>query len=335
MGDPIRYMPYSNITMGDEVGVSASSYSMYSLQFNRPISLWRTSYSHISLSRKNLPDSVGALTWLAQYAPHHSVFVPIYAAATKTPKPLLAGTPQAMDRSSNWWVFCVLSNYVSRWFSWTIADVRAHQTNLEDYLTVTSSEMDLSASQALNSNSCAESYDCRDAVLSQLQDYQEESAKYVHEKTWDFFWNITGTYRDMYRIVNPHVSNFLYSYQYIEVERWVYQNMGYWGAPGTPPPDATEPISVLPINVPTLTTATSPESYAEVYPNGVFQPYTIDCYSSKSEVVLTSPSTLDGASSIVSSPLAMLVLGFVVGVMGTFFVNRHTNNQKHQYLPVN
>ena len=85
MGDPIRYMPFSNITHGEEQGVSAKSYSGAGLQFGRPISLWRTSYAQISLSRGDLPDAVGAITWLAQYAPHHSVCVPIYAAATNTP----------------------------------------------------------------------------------------------------------------------------------------------------------------------------------------------------------------------------------------------------------
>ena len=52
-------------------GVSSSSYASAGLQFNRPISLWRTSYAHISMSRGNLPDPVGAITWIAQYAPHH------------------------------------------------------------------------------------------------------------------------------------------------------------------------------------------------------------------------------------------------------------------------
>lgn len=59
MGDPIRYMPMSNVSMGEELGVSTASYSSAGLQWNRPISLWRTSYAHISMSRPNFPDAVG------------------------------------------------------------------------------------------------------------------------------------------------------------------------------------------------------------------------------------------------------------------------------------
>ena len=33
----------------------------------------------VTQSRASLPDAVGAVTWIAPYAPHHSTFVPVYA----------------------------------------------------------------------------------------------------------------------------------------------------------------------------------------------------------------------------------------------------------------
>ncbi len=38
------------------------------------------------------PSVLCAVTWVAQYAPHHSSFVPVYAAATLTPSSLNTGT---------------------------------------------------------------------------------------------------------------------------------------------------------------------------------------------------------------------------------------------------
>ena len=93
-GDVIRYSPTLNYTgPGDNYnGITFDDWYYTGLNFPRPISLWRTSYSVISLSRSYLPDEVGAVTWTAQYAPHHSVYLPVYASAPETPSPLIAGT---------------------------------------------------------------------------------------------------------------------------------------------------------------------------------------------------------------------------------------------------
>lgn len=180
-----------------------------------------------------------------------------------------------MNKKANWWVFCLLSNYVSRWFSWTLAAVQAYQQDIEPKVMSSSELADIKASEIFNTKEClAFEKECTDRGLASLQEYQEDAAAFVHDKTWDFFWNMTSTYRDMYRIIEPHSSNFLYSYQYIEMERWVYELAGYWGPPGTPPPDATASVPYLPINVPTLLSANCTESYETAYPDGFFQPFT-------------------------------------------------------------
>jgi dipeptidase len=38
------------------------------LGFQRPISLWRTTYSSITQARSNLPDVIGAVTWIGKNA---------------------------------------------------------------------------------------------------------------------------------------------------------------------------------------------------------------------------------------------------------------------------
>ena len=61
--------------------------ALTSLPCNLPVA-----YSTVTQSRSYLPDVVGAVTWIAPYAPHHSSFVPVYASATVTPSSLNCGT---------------------------------------------------------------------------------------------------------------------------------------------------------------------------------------------------------------------------------------------------
>jgi dipeptidase len=96
---------------------------------NRAISLWRTSYGSIAQARASLPNTIGALTWFAQNAPHHSSFVPVYANTDKTPDGIDTATQYKFDKSKNFWVHSVVGNYVSRWFKHTIADVRELQVS--------------------------------------------------------------------------------------------------------------------------------------------------------------------------------------------------------------
>jgi dipeptidase len=88
-GDPMRYGPVFK-WQDTTNGVSFKAFEN-GIGFQRPISLWRTSYATVTTSRKDLPDEVGAMTWIAPYAPHHSSFVPVYAHAEKTPSTMNSG----------------------------------------------------------------------------------------------------------------------------------------------------------------------------------------------------------------------------------------------------
>lgn len=89
-GDTMRYPPTS--VLKDPVnGISFQEYDA-SLGFQRAISLFRTAYSTVTQSRAHLPEVLGGVTWVAQYAPHHASFVPVYASAAKTPTSVNIGT---------------------------------------------------------------------------------------------------------------------------------------------------------------------------------------------------------------------------------------------------
>jgi dipeptidase len=72
--------------------------------------------------------------WVAQYAPHHSSYVPLYVGVQSTPWSLDNVTYYKFDKSKNFWVHSVVGNYVSRWFKWTIGDVQAFQVLVYPYI---------------------------------------------------------------------------------------------------------------------------------------------------------------------------------------------------------
>ena len=78
-GEPNRWdmapQPKDNLTFIDVLQGS----------YERAISLFRTSYSFVAVSRENVPD-VLSLLWFSQYAPSSSSYAPFYVSADKLPE---------------------------------------------------------------------------------------------------------------------------------------------------------------------------------------------------------------------------------------------------------
>jgi len=118
-----------------------------------------------------------------------------------------------MDKESNWWVHCVTSNYASRWYRYTIVDIMAFQKLLESEL--------FTKSRVAETAALAE-WTERDSVKASavLQEFQESAARTVRERWWEFFFSLVGTFRDMYKVVDPHTENFNQAFRYLTVPRY-------------------------------------------------------------------------------------------------------------------
>ena len=280
-GDPTRPIPES--IFNDEFnGVSRAAYDA-GIGFQRHISLWRTAYSTVTQSRASLPDIIGAVTWIAPYAPHHSTFVPIYASAPKTPISMKAATEYKFDSKSNWWIHCLTSNYLSRWYVHTIDDIVSFQKELEFKLFSAQKEVESAALLLFSGQNVRPNHNNINAldeptmdtlnpptIPALLQKYQDTASNDVLNAWWQFFFQMVGKYRDVYKIVDIHVENFNRAFNYLTVPRWWFEQMGYWGAPGTPSPEQKEASPVYPLNVPS---EDSKEIYDQKYPNGFYHPY--------------------------------------------------------------
>jgi hypothetical protein len=82
--------------------------------------------------------------------------------------------------------------------------------------------------------------------------------------------------------------------------RWWFEQIGFWGAPGTAPPDEAAPIGIHAINVPA---EPSPVAYQEKYPDGFTAPYST-----------AVAGTQEIPSSVGLSSLLLAVVIFLLGI---------------------
>lgn len=331
-GDPTRPVPLSKYE-DDLDGVSREAYDA-GIGFQRHISLWRTAYSTVTQSRASLPDVIGAVTWIAPYAPHHSTFVPIYASAPKTPISMKAATEYKLDTKSNWWIHCLTSNYLSRWYRHTIDDIVTFQKEVEAKLFSTQKEVETSALLIYNGQSVIPNIGSVNSNLEEpslgtlnptsipilLQKYQETASNDVVNAWWQFFFEMAGKYRDVYKIVDIHVENFNRAYEYLSVPRWWFEQIGFWGAPGTAAPGEKEATPIYPLNVPS---EDSQKNYEQKYPKGYYQPYP----------ERSSDKIGNGAKSG-SNMLIVICSGTIGAFLGALITYLIINQNKSLYLPI-
>lgn len=74
--------------------------------------------------------------WVAQYAPHMSVYTPVYVAAgpEAVPSPLSTGNLFRYDPESTFWQACSVGNWAAQAFKYAIVDVRSAQQALEQHV---------------------------------------------------------------------------------------------------------------------------------------------------------------------------------------------------------
>jgi dipeptidase len=135
---------------------------------------------------------VGAVTWVAPNAPHHSSYAPIYAAAPATPSSLTNVTQYKLDRTKNYWAHSVTGNYLSRWFKWTLDDVKSFQKSLEADIFKRQAKAEAKAVAALEEED-------REKALRHLMEFHEDTGHRIVAAWWDFFWEMTAKYRDIYK----------------------------------------------------------------------------------------------------------------------------------------
>ena len=99
--------------------------------WERAISLYRTSDSFVVQARSWLPDAVGGVLWWGPMAPHATVYTPVLAGQREIPKFLGSGHQGSFDRDTMLWKVRYVANLMDLKFSYMVKDVREAQRSLE------------------------------------------------------------------------------------------------------------------------------------------------------------------------------------------------------------
>jgi len=99
--------------------------------WERPISLFRTSDSHIVQARSWLPNPVGGVLWFGPHCPQGSVFTPFPVGILNVPDSYSKGHQGILDKSTAFWAHRSVAQLVDLRYKIAHEDVRQAQVSLE------------------------------------------------------------------------------------------------------------------------------------------------------------------------------------------------------------
>jgi hypothetical protein len=181
--------------------------------------------------------------------------------------------------------------------------------------------------------------DDTDTVESVLTDFHEWASTHVRDSWWDFFYDMIGTYRDCYHIVNKHAEQFTRSMRYMGVPGWWLEQIGYWGALGQKTPGREVAQVVHPINIPSVN---SQQSYDDQYPNGMLHvmnavdvPGTPDSESSFTATPYQNTASATATSYSLGTLAGVFLGGGLAGALIVYMFLSSKKQQQQSYLPIN
>jgi dipeptidase len=126
-GSPMRYLgPYDTCDFPEKRKEPLKG------AWERPISIYYTGYSYINQLRSSLPDEIGGVCWVGFDDPYTTCYIPMYAGVYDLPENFQKGSPENYENSFAWWPFNIVSNWISFWHNYSIADVLSKQAELEN-----------------------------------------------------------------------------------------------------------------------------------------------------------------------------------------------------------
>ncbi|QDZ19931.1 dipeptidase [Chloropicon primus] len=98
--------------------------------FERPISIYRGTYSFIAQASASHPDYLG-VTWYGQDQPAGTVWAPIYAGQESVPESFLWPKQSEFSLDSAWWAFNFVNNWIQLGYSKMVGDVNDARAELQ------------------------------------------------------------------------------------------------------------------------------------------------------------------------------------------------------------
>lgn len=158
------------------------------LDWERPISLFRCSYSFVSQSRSWLPDPIGGVLWFGEDSPDTTVYVPIYCGVTSIPDAWSNCDRIHFDRNSAFWAFNLVNNWaILRWDA-IYPDIRAKKASYEDKFFSEQPVIEKHALELYKKNP--------EKAIEYLTAYTGKTMDTVYDGWWNYAFELIGRYCD-------------------------------------------------------------------------------------------------------------------------------------------
>lgn len=99
--------------------------------WERPISLFRSTFTHIVQVKAGLPKEVKGTLWFGPHAAHGTAYVPFFSGMTSAPEPYRHGRQGILNRTSAYWAHRYVANLCCLNFNLMIQDLRKEQQSVE------------------------------------------------------------------------------------------------------------------------------------------------------------------------------------------------------------
>lgn len=186
--------------------------------WERPIALFRTTYTTISQARHWLDDSIGGVMWLGSYAPHATCFLPFANGVNSLPDSITQGKMTQLDRSTAFWTFRYIHSLARLRYNLLSKIIQEAQSHWEG--------------MAMDLQHYIEKEKPKSEALTYL--YQNHTA-HVLEAWWKLADKLVFLYADGYDNQREDAPELGYSTEWLEA-------VGFQNGPPPPPP----PLHSLP-----------------------------------------------------------------------------------------
>jgi len=157
-------------------GGAANELSIHGGAWERPISVYRVNYNHITQLRSWLPREIGGCMWFGPHVPHGTVYVPVYVGAQFVPSAYSTGNMGKYNRKIAWWRHAFVSNWAQLKWNYIIHDVQSAQLKLETSFFAQQSAVEANASAMI---AVGKIQDAREILAEQTR-----AAENITGSTW-------------------------------------------------------------------------------------------------------------------------------------------------------
>ena len=195
--------------------------------FERAISIFRASYSFVSV----ISDKSMSTLWFGPYAPHGTIYVPIYVHASNVPLPYMTGSLFRYNPDSAYWSHSIIGNWVSRFYLPAIPYVQKVQAHWEN--SAMAAQEDIAHHVALCGGNVT-------AISAYLKKCSDDWSARVHLATHTLLTDIVTTFHDGYDVNGLHSSTVQPSSMFYP--KWWLDDVGYFKRVKQPDDVLTEEV---------------------------------------------------------------------------------------------